>query len=82
MGYGFYTIQGKECGYYVIATCEEPGCEVQIDRGLAFACGDNPGAFDDHCAGYFCSEHLFYGGNAWNGQRCGRCADAIEQEVA
>jgi len=82
MGYGSYTIQGKHCGYLVDATCEEDGCSEQIDRGLAYACGDNPGEFDDYCAGYFCAKHLYYstGGRAeWQGQRCDRCAKAIEK---
>ena len=75
MGYGSYIIQGKDCGYLVGAICEETGCDEQIDRGLAYACGDNPGGFDDYCAGYFCARHLYYGD--YSGQRCGRCSDAI-----
>lgn len=61
MGYGSYTLQsGKTAGYLVDATCEHPGCKEKIDRGMAFACGGEPGEQGGwSCEGYFCGKHLF-----------------------
>lgn len=59
MGYAYYVIDGKECGYAVEAVCEQEGCTTEIDRGLAYACGGTPYQ-DNSCAGYFCTAHLFY----------------------
>lgn len=74
MGYGYYVIDGKECGYNVEAVCEEEGCEEEIDRGLAFACGGEPGEGDTYCDGYFCLSHLVI---TPEGQRCRRCEKLI-----
>jgi hypothetical protein len=84
MGYGYYVIDGKECGYFVDAVCEAPGCEAEIDRGVAYACGGEPGEFDDYCAGYFCHEHLVYTESDFgaNSQRCRPCAELIEADEA
>jgi hypothetical protein len=62
MGYGHYTLpDGREAGYLVEAECDQDGCPEQIDRGLAYLCGDNP---DGHrpdsewgCGLYFCGKH-------------------------
>lgn len=56
--------KGRPIGYAHAATCDHPGCEAQIDRGLSYACGGMHGeratvADDaDVCEGYFCPEHL------------------------
>ena len=50
MGYGRYTIGGKERGYMVPDVCNHPGCEEKIDRGLDYLCY--------RCEGYFCDAHL------------------------
>ena len=43
MGYGCYTSSsGRDQGYGVPAKCDHPGCDEDIDRGIAFACGDDP----------------------------------------
>lgn len=52
--------QGRPIGYAHEALCDFEGCDKQIDRGLAYACGgmhgeDNP---EGACEGYFCYEHL------------------------
>ncbi|MEX0305639.1 MAG: hypothetical protein AB3N24_24730 [Leisingera sp.] len=61
MGYGSYTLpSGKEAGYLVEATCEHPGCNERIDRGMGFACGGDAGDQGGcSCEGYFCGKHLF-----------------------
>lgn len=72
MGYANYEINGKECGYGVEAKCEEPGCTEDIDRGLSFLCGQEPGGDEHACGGYFCAKHLFMGKGQ---QLCERCHD-------
>lgn len=48
---------GREVGYLVGAVCDQDGCDEQIDRGLAYVCGDGG---EDGCGDYFCAEHLAY----------------------
>lgn len=48
---------GRPIGYAHKATCDEPGCDAKIDRGLSFACGDMHGE-NEGCEKYFCSAHL------------------------
>ncbi len=61
----------RDIGYGVPAQCDHPGCEKQIDRGLARVCGGKPYGGDDGCGLYFCGNHLF----SW-GQLCERCTEA------
>lgn len=67
MGWGYYEINDKPCGYTVDAKCEEPGCDADIDRGLGYLCGRIPGGDEIGCGGYFCGKHL-----SWR-QQCARC---------
>lgn len=68
MGYAVYRIgHGRWGGYGVPAYCEHPECSEEIDRGMAFACGGEPG--DDHgCDMYFCEKHREYTGFKGNGE--------------
>jgi len=55
--------KGREIGYAIEATCDHPGCNEQIDRGLSYACGGMHGIYDNHgreegCEGYFCTKHM------------------------
>lgn len=47
----------RDIGYGVPAFCDHPGCDQEIDRGLAFVCGDEPYGGDHGCGLYFCGEH-------------------------
>lgn len=63
MGYAYYILpDGREAGYGVEATCDRPGCDVMIDRGLGYLCGRAPDGYhsDDEwgCRLYFCGQHL------------------------
>lgn len=58
MGWGYGVIGGREVGYTVDAICDHPGCDVEIDRGLGFACGGSPGATHASCELHFCADHL------------------------
>lgn len=60
MGWAYGELpSGKKVGYSVLAKCEHPGCEKEIDRGLSYACGDMHGMDEISCDGYFCETHLF-----------------------
>lgn len=74
MGYAYYEIDGKPCGYSVLDVCNVEGCEKEIDRGLAYACGGYPGEGEGFCDGYFCAEHLTLGlGDPEIRQLCPNC---------
>lgn len=78
MGYARYEITRKdgqtiEAGYDVEAVCEEKGCATEIDRGLAFLCGQVPGGDETGCGGYFCADHML------GDQKCTRCAAAATE---
>jgi hypothetical protein len=49
---------GRPIGYANEATCDQDGCEAQIDRGLAYVCGNMHGGGDLGCGKYFCAPHL------------------------
>jgi len=55
------TSKGREIGYAIPATCDEPRCAAEIDRGLAYARGGMHGQGgirgDVGCEGYFCFEY-------------------------
>lgn len=65
---------GREIGYAIPATCDEPGCDTPIDRGLSFVCGGMHGGGEAGCGRYFCGKHLFCVGG--EGQLCKACRDA------
>lgn len=51
--------KGRPIGYAHDATCDFPGCNAEIHRGLAYACGGMHGeSCGFECEGYFCTEHL------------------------
>lgn len=74
MGYGVYNREGRWAGYGVPATCDHPDCGASIDRGMAYLCGEEPGA-EKGCGLFFCSRHLFYTPNDDDPQMCSRCCD-------
>lgn len=78
MGWGYgHNAAGREVGYAVAATCDEPGCHNMISRGLAYCCGNEHGGGERGCGKYFCCEHLFYG--IGGVQLCGRCVKAAPE---
>lgn len=53
-------VDGREVGYGIAATCDAKDCDVLIDRGLGYICGEmHHGLFDAEpgCGRYFCGEH-------------------------
>lgn len=52
---GFDDEHQRDIGYGVPAYCDHPGCEAEIDRGVASQCGFNS---DEGCGLHFCAEHL------------------------
>ena len=74
MGYAVYGTPLGDAGYGVADVCHEQGCSEEIDRGLAYLCGDEPGRTSEcGCGRWFCEEHL-YGG--FPRGRCKRCLAA------
>ncbi len=49
---------GRPIGYYHLGTCDHPGCNKPIDRGLDYACGGMHGNDEYSCDKYFCHDHL------------------------
>ncbi len=80
MGWAYGTNdRGETVGYDVEDICNRDGCTTEIDRGLAYCCGnitssafggDGPG-----CGMYFCAQHLFLGETV---QLCETCLDIFE----
>lgn len=75
MGWGYgINGAGREVGYTVAATCDHPGCEAKIDRGLGYACGQRHDRCDDpeeaRCGGYFCKEHRYTHTHGPDGEPC------------
>jgi hypothetical protein len=70
-GYGINAL-GREIGYTVPASCDEPRCNESIDRGLAYVCGGMHDGGDYGCGGYFCGKHLSFAARR-KGEYCGRC---------
>jgi hypothetical protein len=59
----------RDIGYGVPATCDHPGCNAEIDRGLAYVCCDQqPYGGDKGCGLYFCYDH-----RSGALGRCARC---------
>jgi hypothetical protein len=59
----------RDVGYGVPAYCDHPQCWAEIDRGLAYCCGDYHGGDEKGCGLYFCAHHLSAFGNL-----CPKCA--------
>jgi len=74
MGYGVYNYSGRWQGYDVPATCDQPDCGADIDRGLGYMCGEEPGS-EKGCGLFFCSDHLYYNEVDGDPQMCQRCCD-------
>ena len=77
---------GRPIGYAHEGTCDEEGCENEIERSLDYACGGMHGAQDADekpcCARYFCSDHLFFAFD-WRSRRrtyCSKCCEQIDKE--
>lgn len=59
MGWGSgENVSGRAIGYNIEAVCDFEGCAERIDRGLAYACGEQHDADYWYCADYFCPDHL------------------------
>lgn len=66
----------RDIGYGVPAICDLPGCNKEIDRGLACVCGGEPYGGDHGCGLYFCPDHFKYRtprGEDHYVQLCPRC---------
>ena len=77
---------GRRIGYAVAARCDHPGCETEIDRGMAYACGGHHGEGDGACHKYFCDAHRRHyiaeniGGPRGGNPVCQQCYDEFVAE--
>jgi hypothetical protein len=74
---GFDSNWGRDVGYGVPATCDQPGCGAVIDRGLGYVCGGDVYGGEHGCGLYFCEEHNWHGTDGPY-QRCERCAAGLQ----
>lgn len=51
-------VNGRPIGYLYESTCDHPGCNKKIYRGLSYACGGMHGEDEFSCEKYFCEDHL------------------------
>jgi len=79
MGYACYERNGRDQDYGVPAKCDHPGCDADIDRGIAYACGGEP---TENCGLFFCGKHLSHRiinedtpDEEWTPALCERCHD-------
>jgi hypothetical protein len=89
MGYARYDTPMGPAGYAVEDVCHEDGCSAEIDRGLGYLCGSEPGRPDEHgCGKWFCEEHLYIPPaevKSSGGGLCGACIlkyDGVDDEDA
>ncbi len=77
--------KGRPIGYGEPATCDHPGCDSEIHRGLAYACGGMHGN-NEGCEGYFCEKHKSHyiadnlTGSIYGGSICAACYEAFVKE--
>lgn len=70
---------GRDIGYGVPATCDHPGCNAEIDRGLSYVCGSEPYGGEHGCGLHFCGSHLHFEDRGDEcPQLCERCAAEAE----
>jgi len=73
---------GRPIGYAHEATCDHPGCNAKIDRGLSYVCGGMHGGTEYGCGRYFCEVHrstYFSDKHHYHeGSLCEACGKAFE----
>ena len=81
MGYAYCGTDsnGRDIGYGIRATCDHPGCEEEIDRGMAYVCGHFHGDDEYSCEKYFCEEHRQNLSDRGRGMICDECKELEEE---
>jgi len=80
---GYDDFWKRDIGYGVPCLCDSPGCNQEIDRGLAYVCGGEPFG-GNFCGLYFCDRHRNYWRRNETGRlvavcyRCSRNKDAFK----
>ena len=74
---GYDSQWDRDIGYGVLAVCDHPKCDKELDRGLGYVCGGAPYGGEYGCGLYFCGAHMTYrsprGADGYI-QNCFRCA--------
>ena len=65
---------GRDIGYGIIAFCDHPDCNEEIDRGLAYVCAGEQLYGGEGCGLYFCGKHLasYKSKLGFSCERCGK----------
>lgn len=54
---GYDEVWKRDIGYGVVALCDYPECNKEIDRGLSYVCANEEPRGGDGCGLYFCGKH-------------------------
>lgn len=76
-GLGYDDRWKRHIGYAVLAICDHPDCDEEINRGLGYVCGGEPYGGERGCGLYFCEKHLFL--HRRLPQLCERCSPRIRK---
>lgn len=67
---GYDDMLKRDVGYGVPAICDDPSCQKEIDRGIAYSCGQGPYGGEKGCGLHFCGNHLFHARGTLVCRRC------------
>jgi hypothetical protein len=76
---GYDEERKRDVGYGVPAKCDHPGCAADIDRGLGYICGEEPGGGEHGCGLFICSTHTHSNNDCC--QLCSHCADRRRKKL-
>jgi hypothetical protein len=73
-GLGWDDNWSRDVGYLVPAYCDHPGCNAEIDRGLAYVCAEQEIYGGKGCGLHFCEHHRHSTRRRYG--FCSRCANS------
>lgn len=72
---GYDNTHKRDIGYGVPAICDHPGCNAEINRGLAYICGEEIHGGEKGCGLFFCSHHRYFSESDDDPKLCMACCD-------
>ncbi|MBN9357441.1 MAG: hypothetical protein J0I15_13385 [Herbaspirillum huttiense] len=76
---GYDDTHKRDIGYGVPAYCDHPGCKNEIDRGISYVCGGEPGGGEHGCGLFICAHHQRANKHCF--QLCQHCADRRRKQL-
>lgn len=76
---GYDSTHQRDIGYGVPAYCDHPGCKNEIDRGISYVCGGEPGGGEHGCGLFVCTHHQRSNKHCY--QLCQHCADRRRKKL-